>query len=159
MTFQFDLNNSAILSGKHKLFRDSSPGHAELWFFGWTPQNYRDQFALMPLPAVAVLPLILDAVHQFEDHVLFNTPTLVDIRPEHEVMIIKNQKSKRSVVINEFLTHEKMEEIKKFAMQFRPLGAYTADEYEKHIQDALSMARRLQAEEEVNAERVQAENR
>ena len=68
---RFDVNNSAILSGKHKLFRDSSPGHAELWFFGWTPQNYRDQFALMPLPAVAVFPLILDAIHQFEDHELY----------------------------------------------------------------------------------------
>ena len=156
---QFDLNNAAILSGKHKLFRDSSPGHAELWFFGWTPQNYREKFVLTPLPAVAVLPIILDAVHQFDDHILFSTPTLIDIRPEHEVMIIKNQKSKRSVVINEFLTHEKMEEVKKFAMQFRPLGAYTADEYEAHIHDALSMARRLQAEEEANAERVQAAKR
>ena len=62
-------------------------------------------------------------------------------------------------MINEFLTHEKMEEVKKFAMQFRPLGAYTADEYEAHIHDALSMARRLQAEGRANAERVQAAKR
>lgn len=156
---QFDLSNSAILSGKHKLFRDSSPGHAELWFFGWTPQNYREQFALTPLPAVAVLPIILDAVRNFDDQELFDTPTLVDIRPEHEVMIIKNQKSKRSVVIGEFVPLNKLEKIKEMTMQFRPSGAYTVGEYKQHIQDALIMAQRLHAEQEQNAESVRADSR
>jgi hypothetical protein len=156
---QFDLNNSAILSGKHKLFRDSSPGHAELWFFGWTPENYREQFTLMPLPAVAVLPIILDAVHQFEDHELFNTPTLVDIRPQHEIMIVKNQKSRRSIVIGEFIPQDKLTELKRFSLKFKPTTPYTAVEYTEHIQDALEIAKRLHKEEEDALEVVKTEKR
>jgi hypothetical protein len=156
---RFDLDNPAILSGKHKIFRDSSPGHAELWFFGWTPQNYRDQFALMPLPAVAVLPLILDAVHQFEDHELYSTPTIVDIRPEHEIIIVKNQKSERSVVVGEFIPLDKLEELKKFSLQFRPPDPYTTVEYTNHIQESLDLARRLQREENAVMETVKVEKR
>jgi len=156
---RFDLNNPAILSGKHKLFRDSSPGHAELWFFGWTPQNYRDQFALMPLPAVAVLPLILDAVHQFEDHELYTTPILIDIRPEHEIMIVKNQKSQRSVVVGEFIPSDKLEALKQYSLQFRPPDPYTTIEYEKHIEVALDLAKRLQREENNAIETVKVEKR
>jgi hypothetical protein len=141
------------------LFRDSSPGHAELWFFGWTPENYRERFTLMPLPAVAVLPLIIDAAHQFEDQDLFDTPTLVDIRPEHEIMIVKNQKSSRSVVVGEFIPLDKLEEIKQYSMRFRPTEAYTAAEYTQHIQDALDTAKRLHAEETTSLEAAKAENR
>lgn len=152
---QFDINNTAILSGKHRIFRDSSPGHAELWFFGWTPQNYREKFALTPLPAAAILPIMIDAVHQFEDKDLFSAPTLVDIRPEHEIMIVKNQKSQRSIVVGEFMPMSKLKELKEFSLQFRPMTPYTGDEYEQHIKDALVMANRLHAEETGNKTNLQ----
>lgn len=155
----FDIKNAAILSGKHKLFRDSSPGHAELWFFGWTPENYREQFALMPLPALAVLPLIIDAAHQFEDQDLFDTPILVDIRPEHEIIIVKNQKSTRSIVVGEFIPLDKLEKLKEFSLRFRPSTPYTAQEYTDHIHQALETAKRLHAEEDAAIEAARAERR
>jgi len=156
---RFDLNNSAILSGKHKLFRDSSPGHAELWFFGWTPQNYREQFALTPMPAVAVLPMILDAVNQFEDQELYDTPILIDIRPEHEIMIIKNQKSKRSLVVGEFMPYEKFEEMKQLSLRFKPLSEYSVADYQQHIYAAVAKAKRLHMEELEALEVAKTENR
>ena len=84
---------------------------------------------------------------------------LFDFAPEHEVLIVKNQKSTRSIIIGEFMPLEKLEELKKFTVQFKPPTAYTAEEYEQHIQDALLVAKRLHAEEAGAVETVRGENR
>lgn len=154
----YALHNPAIISGKHRLFRDSSPGHAELWFFGWTPQNYRKKFVLNPLPAVAVLPVILSAVHQFKDHELFNTPTIVDIRPEHEIMIVKNQKSENVLLISEFIAEDKLEELKELSLKYTP-DAYTAQAYDDHIENALILAQQLHNEEMLKKQQSIAQRR
>lgn len=35
---------------------NQSPGHTELWFFGWTHRNYRQTLCLYPLPAAVLIP-------------------------------------------------------------------------------------------------------
>ncbi len=99
----YQLNNPAVLSGKSRYLRDASPGHSELWFFSWTPANYREHFPLNPLPAASLIPLIIREARNFADMKWSEKPTLIDIRPEHELVIIKNQKSKQILTISEFL--------------------------------------------------------
>jgi pimeloyl-ACP methyl ester carboxylesterase len=39
-----------------------SPGHIELWFFGWTPSLYHKAFPFYPLPAAVFIPYIMEAI-------------------------------------------------------------------------------------------------
>ncbi|KKK67686.1 hypothetical protein LCGC14_2951580, partial [marine sediment metagenome] len=66
-----------------------SPGHMELWFFGWTPGHYRDNFILNPLPILVFVPLIVHHLQQVESSLINPHPIVVDVRPEQEVMFIK----------------------------------------------------------------------
>lgn len=42
--------------------RKTSPGHFELWFFGWGSHRYRPEFCLYPLPIATLIPAIIDSV-------------------------------------------------------------------------------------------------
>ena len=50
----------------YKKYRNVSPGHSELWFFGWTPMHYRKTFPLYPLPMATFLAYIIDAIDPLE---------------------------------------------------------------------------------------------
>lgn len=59
-------NNKPHKKPKHinkRLFRNASPGHSELWSFGWT-YNYRKYLPIYPLPAAAFLGYITNALQQ-----------------------------------------------------------------------------------------------
>ena len=51
----------------------------------------------------------------------FIHPTIVDIRPEHEIIIVKNQKSSRTVLVGEFMPERRLEELKKLSLKFNHL--------------------------------------
>ncbi len=75
---------------EHSFFyrRALSPGHIELWFFGWTPNYYRKRYPLYPLPTVAFIPYI---VKQVQQHVVDHNPArplIVTIAPDQEIMSI-----------------------------------------------------------------------
>ncbi len=42
---------------------NQSPGHTELWFFGWTQRNYRQSICLYPLPAATLIPYFVSVAH------------------------------------------------------------------------------------------------
>lgn len=135
----FNFDNGAIISGKSHLLRDSSPGHGELWFFGWTPVHYRQHFALNPLPAVAIIPFIIQAVQDVESRLTPKNPVVVDIRPEHGVTIIKNVKKDVFYKIVDFLPKEKLDELKTIAQKYAP-DSYTTSEYSAHVKKAYNTA-------------------
>ena len=108
----YNFGSSAIVSGKSRSLRDASPGHTELWFFGWTPGNYRCHFPLYPLPAASLIPLIVREVENFEEKKWFAKPTLIDIRPEQEIVLIRNQQSKQVLTVSEFFIQRSTEQLR-----------------------------------------------
>lgn len=137
-----NLNNPAIISGNSNLIRDISPGHSELWFFGWTPVHYRDTYPLHPFPTVAFAPFIINELEKIENVLPCPEPFVVDLRPEHEVMLIRPQQCIELYAAVPFLSHEKFEHLRQIIepFSFDP-KEYTALEYNKHIQLAYEHAR------------------
>lgn len=135
----YNVKSAPIVSGKARFMRNASPGHIELWFFGWTPVSYRHHFPLHPLPIVAIMPIILQAVNDFQEKSLFHKPTLIDIRADHEIMVIKNQKSQRVLTFARFLTHAEMQKLAQLVLQYAP-DHYTSKMYNSRIQVASEQA-------------------
>lgn len=135
----FNFNSRMILSGKSHLLRDSSPGHGELWFFGWTPVHYRENFALNPLPAVAITPFILKTVQEVENLLIPGTPVIFDMRPEHGVTIIKNIRNQTFYRVVDFLPHDTLLKLKEKARTYAPQN-YTCEAYEECVQKAYRQA-------------------
>ena len=138
----FNPNDVPSVSGKSKRFRDASPGHIELWFYGWTPENYRKNFILDPLPFMIFLPLVLDQVEDTLDRAQTpkpEKPIIFDIRPEYEQIIIKNQKSWKNVTVVDFLNPKIIHELKEMVKPYIP-DCYTVETYNAHIAQALKSA-------------------
>lgn len=138
----FNPNDVPSVSGKSKRFRDASPGHIELWFYGWTPENYRKNFILDPLPFMIFLPLILDQVEDTLDRAQTpkpEKPIIYDIRPEYDQVIIKNQKSWKNVTVMEFFDKKTMQELKDMVKPYVP-DNYTVETYNDQIAQALKKA-------------------
>lgn len=149
----YNFSSKPLIGGKSRFLRESSPGHTELWFFGWTPANYRKTFPLNPLPAVALVPIITQAALNFEERILFEKPTLIDIRPEHEIILIKNQKSRNVLSITPFLTRQEFDALKKKVMAFAPAN-YTAEIYSGQIKTAYDAALDEHQKERVGKKRA-----
>lgn len=141
----YKFKNSAVISGKSRYLRDASPGHTELWFFSWTPANYRDHFPLNPLPAASLVPLIVREARNFTDMRWFEKPTLIDIRPEHELVIVKNQKSKQVLTISEFLPISEQQRLSSMVMSYAPHD-YTNERYMGRIKVAYTQAQETRME-------------
>lgn len=79
-----------IMAREHSFLygRALSPGHIELWFFGWTPNYYRKRFPFYPLPTVAFIPYIVQQVQQQMPNPDPTWPIIVTVAPEQEIMSI-----------------------------------------------------------------------
>ncbi|HEV2601151.1 MAG TPA: hypothetical protein VGT41_02535 [Candidatus Babeliales bacterium] len=135
----YAFKNKSVLSGRGRYLRDSSPGHTELWFFGWTPQHYRKTFPLYPMPAAALTPLIVHYAQNFQERNRFEKPTLIDIRPDQEVVLIRNQKSRKILNLGRFLPVEEINNIKTTIAQYAPED-YTGEKYNGAIRTAYLQA-------------------
>lgn len=135
----FNFNSRSIISGKSHLLRDSSPGHGELWFFGWTPSHYRPHFALNPLPAVAITPFILKTVQEIEHLLLPQNPVIFDMRPEHGITLIKNVKNQSFYKIVDFIPQDELAKLQTKAQLYAP-KTYTSEEYCAHVKKAYDQA-------------------
>ncbi len=136
---QYSFRSKGITSGNSHIFRNASPGHAELWFFGWTPQHYRQTFPLNPLPAAALIPLIVKEAQDFQERAWYDRPTLMDIRPEHEMMIIKNQASREVLRVFRFLPLSEMKLLHNKVLAYKP-EEYTEELYDAAIKRAYMTA-------------------
>ncbi|MBA2307322.1 hypothetical protein H0W26_04285 [Candidatus Dependentiae bacterium] len=65
---------------------NQSPGHSELWFFGWTQSSYRKNLSMYPLPASIFTPYLVHAAKKVPcKHIQ------IDIRPCRESSLIRAQ--------------------------------------------------------------------
>jgi len=128
-----DFDKSNVVSGTSPLLRDMSPGHMELWFFGWTPGHYRDDFVLNPLPILVFIPLIIHNLQQVASLLINPHPVVVDLRPEHEVMFIKQRKRNKFIHKAPFISKNNFDELAHIALKTAP-DNYTSQAYKQRIQ-------------------------
>ena len=135
-----DYTKPGIVSGRSRLLRDSSPGHLEFWFFGWSPKHYRESFPLHPLPAFVCIPYILHYIKQIQNDIVNPYPVIVDIRPEFDTMLIKQRKNNNFTHIFPFLSHEQIEQLTFIANKVAVDSSFE-DEYPKRVGEAFDKAR------------------
>jgi hypothetical protein len=134
-----NIENPAIVVGNSHLIRDASPGHSELWFFGWTPVNYREVFPLNPFPTITFAPHIIHELQQIENKLSSPDPVVVDLRPEQGQMLIKKRGSADLFKVVDFVPEKTLATWRSKLQPYIP-DAYTPTEYNQHIQLAYEHA-------------------
>ncbi len=137
-----NLNKPSIVYGKKGLLRDVSPGHFELWFFGWTPVRYRDHYPLHPLPTVSLAPVITYHADKISSSLTPDQPVVADIRPEHNIILFRPKKDYRVHSTIPYLPPEKQEQLRRTILKHEP-KLYTDEIYNDHIQDAVRNSRQI----------------
>ena len=135
----FDYSNPSIVFGRTGLLRDVSPGHSELWFFGWTPVNYRESFPMYPLPAASLAPVITYHANKIRKDFDPSCSVIADIRPEHDVILFRPKESVALHSTVPYIPKEKVELMREAVMKCKP-ELYTNDIYQEHVKDAVKRA-------------------
>jgi hypothetical protein len=127
--------------GNNRVLRNASPGHLELWFFGWTADKYRSYFPLYPLPIALFVPYLINMIEQHNDALVHPIPITIDMRPELGYSIIKqscfgDQYERYVPFVNEVLFTAMQET----AQQGKPENT-SKEEYYANIDRAIKKAR------------------
>ncbi len=134
-------DNPTVVLGKKSLLRDISPGHVELWFFGWTPIHYRDSFPLNPLPIIAFAPVILHHAHNIAHSNNPEHSIVADIRPQHNVILFRKLGNMSIHSTVPYISKEKLAVLERAVLDCKP-HLYSDDIYKAHIEDAVKSARK-----------------
>ena len=125
-----------------KNIRNVSPGHTELWFFGWTPLNYRKSFPLYPLPIVSFLPFIINSIKPFENCIIPEKPAVITIDPRRNSMILStnNYGCKQNKLLP-FIGVSTLIALQNEALQYKPnCQFFNWNVFNKHIEKAYEKA-------------------
>ncbi len=137
-----NLNNPSVVYGKRGLLRDISPGHFELWFFGWTPIMYREKYPLYPLPTISLVPVLTYHADKISKSLNPANSVIADIRPEHNVILFRPQKDYRVHSTISYIPPQKLKQLKQTILQHKP-ELYSPEIYNAHVQDAVRNAQQL----------------
>lgn len=137
-----DFSKRSVVYGKKGLLRDISPGHFELWFFGWTPVRYRNHYPLHPLPVVSLAPVITHHAHKISPSITPERSVVADVRPEHNVIIFRPQNSHHIHSTIPYIAPEKLVKLKQTILKHEP-ELYNDEIYNMHIQDAVRNAQSI----------------
>ena len=128
--------------GAHHLSRNVSPGHTELWFFGWTAANYRKTFPLYPLPIVSIAPyalsLIKEQIHKYDprNHLVLHLDT------QNEKIVVHDSKTKKIVIYEDLFPRSTMAYLREKIKQYQP-PEYCREQANKKLSDATRDAHRI----------------
>lgn len=117
---------------------DRSPGHSELWFFGWPEHensSYRKHFPLYPVPVVCYLPVL---IHTINNHAKELSDIIIEMCPHNGTLFIRPRYSFNKKKIP-FLKKEHIKKIQTKALSLRPRD-YNYEVHSAHIQQALAQA-------------------
>ncbi len=126
--------------------RPLSPGHIELWFFGWTPNYYRKRNPFYPLPTVAFVPYI---IKQVQNQTLIHSPEqplVVTLAPDQELMSIACNDKDKDPIIVPFIPVETLDSLTETVLsEYKPHNY--AQEYRRERDKIIkeSIKRHLQA--------------
>lgn len=73
-----------VLPSAFRGTRNQSPGHVELWSFGWVRKYYRKNFVFYPLPFAVFLPYVINIGKNYPCEKI-----TLDIRPDQELTFVK----------------------------------------------------------------------
>ncbi len=135
------VENHRVQLGTARFLRDVSPGHMELWFFGWTPLHYRSHFPLYPFPVVTVIPYLINKTEQYQ---MQGCSYTMDIRPEMEYALLRHKKCSTKI---DFFTRAAIQNIREQLDRFAPDTVMDGTEYVAHIKNAFAEARCLMEQE------------
>lgn len=117
---------------------DRSPGHCEMWFFGWTQRNYRPYFPLYPLPAALFLPKIIDIVEKYRNQ---EADLVVSFAPDSPVAHMWRRHSFGKKQKIDFLETHFLQDLKEKALLKMP-KPFSGALYDQRIQWAAQRATR-----------------
>lgn len=137
----FDFTDPAVVSGNSHLLRDSSPGHAELWAFGWSQTHYRSTFALAPLPAISLIPFYMYILESVEKYTSPYSPIIIDVRPEHGLALVKNVKNRKFYSVFNFIQPDRFKELQELALVFKP-ERFDEQLINEHVKQAYTVAKK-----------------
>ena len=138
--FSRDYDLPSVRSGHSNLLRDASSGHTELWFFSWTPLNYREYYPLSPLPTIVFAPYIIHALEPYNEDLRPKRPIIVDLRPEQGSILLKSSKNPKINKTIDFIPQKTFEYLQKQVLHYKP-DNYTEQAYNKHISVAKQQAK------------------
>ena len=136
---------------KSYLLRDVSPGHTELWFFGWTPLHYRKSFPLYPLPIVAITPYILNTIKHVEHELQPHQPIIMTLDPANDLTLLKTADDRFARMVP-FISAKKFDPIRKEIGIYEP-PAFTNDLYSYHIKLAYDEAHLFRTQHKIDVRR------
>jgi hypothetical protein len=115
--------------------RTASPGHTELWSFGWSNSGVRASFPLHPIPLAGFIPWFIYRI----DPDIVGKKVSIEIETHTESLLVKNRCSgvERNIP---FLSYDQLMNIKDLARSFTPPDIDN-DIYEDRIYTHLHSAR------------------
>lgn len=133
-----------IINGRSKLLVDMSPGHAEMWFFGWALRDIRHDFITSPLPAISFLPWIMHVVEQHTSSARPDEKIVCDIRPQHGKMICSytEQSNTRTKQVVDIINPKALDQLKNDVAQYRS-PEYNQTNYDHYLQLSFDQANTL----------------
>lgn len=134
-----NFDSQRITVGRSYLLKDMSPGHAELWFFGWTPLNYRNNFPLYPLPAAAFIPILVEYINKNNIYTSPQVPMIFDIRPKNDRIILRSYGTSRALAILPLCPTSELNALHSELLNFAP-RTYCERQYRQYIRDAYEQA-------------------
>lgn len=120
---------------KHHRYVNRSPGHIELWFFGWAEGMYRHDFPLYPLPTACLIPTLIKAAH---DAMPQETDLVIEFYPAKEECVVKKRKYFKKVKVKT-IPHHKIIELQELALQEKPVN-FNRQDYSTYVNMAINQA-------------------
>jgi hypothetical protein len=125
-------------STEKKVQINRSPGHSELWFFGWPEHkksSYRKHFPLHPLPIACLTPALLQVItttHPQEKNLV------LELHPHTGKTFLRTRHVFKKQEIHCF-SDNFIDELRATARQHRPSN-YTAELQKEHMHNAVQLA-------------------
>lgn len=123
------------LCNKKQARIDRSPGHVELWFFGWPrgPNTlYRPHFPLFPIPIALFIPAITSQVHQYAPH---KQSLILEWRLHEGTIALRPRHHQRKLIVD-FLPTPFVKDLQTKALAAEPSN-YTAATHKAHVKNIL----------------------
>lgn len=104
---------------------NQSPGHIELWFFGWAPSSYRKNLSMFPVPGAVFIPHLVCAARK-----IHCKHAIVDIRADQCITCIRSREGLERTTMPFMNTYEYADFLKE-AMTFHPSNPEYQESFER----------------------------
>lgn len=113
-----------------------SPGHIELWFFGWTQGMYRAEFPLNPLPTACLIPTIINATQSAMPH---ETDVVVELYPMSEKCFVRKRHYFKKIQAPG-ISYSTLTKLRETARAECPTTSFNRTDYLQHMKNAVNQA-------------------